>query len=531
MASNEQGALALAIREWKEVLGEVSSRTETTSHCTFQTDVKQFAILKPRNSAEIVDCLRVANRYNIALYPISTGKNWGYGSANPVKPAAILDLSLLNQILDYDRQLGTVTLEPGVTQSQLHEFLENNGDDFWMDATGSSGDCSVLGNTLERGFGHSPYSDHAGQVVSMRVMLTDGRIISTGMGQFAGNIAEKTHASSLGPGLGGLFLQSNLGIVLQITINLMPRPDYFQAVYFNISRDSQLIDLVDALQPLRLHGHIQSAMHIGNAYRVLSTIEQYPWDDARGVTPLPEHVLEMYAKKWKFGAWNGSGALYGTRRQVAESRKIISKRLKNMVDRLQFMDDRGLEVARKIQKPYQWFTGVNLPKLLKLIEPVHEMMKGKPTDRIIASTYWRKKMEIPKHMNPDRDGCGLIWSAHVAPTRGKYAREMADIATAILLKHGFEPGMTLTLINQRNIDNVISISYDRSVDGEDERALICYQELSNSLINKGYYPYRLGTHNMGLFSDHADSEYLSLLKGLKKYMDPQGILSPGRYIP
>ena len=48
-----------------------------------------------------------------------------------------------------------------------------------MDATGSSAACSVLGNTLERGFGHSPYSDHAGQVVCMEVMLADGRIIQT----------------------------------------------------------------------------------------------------------------------------------------------------------------------------------------------------------------------------------------------------------------------------------------------------------------------------------------------------------------
>ena len=194
------------------------------------------------------------------------------------------------------------------------------------------------------------------------------------------------------------------------------------------------------------------------------------------------------------------------------------------------MDDAGLHMAKRLQKPYKWLTGVNLPEMLKLIEPVHEMMKGKPTDRIIASTYWRKKMAIPENMDPDRDRCGLIWCAHVAPTKGEHARQMADITTQIMLSHGFEPGMTLTLINERNLDNVISISYDRDIEGEDARAMRCYEELSDTLIKKGYYPYRLATHNMRLLPEYADKDYMDVLKQLKSLFDPHQIIAPGRYI-
>jgi 4-cresol dehydrogenase (hydroxylating) flavoprotein subunit len=507
--------------------GELSSLTQAT----FVTQHGVSARIQPADLAELKSCLKIANQNGVPVYLISTGRNWGYGSSSPTyNNSILLDLSRLNEITHYDHQLGTVTVQPGVTQNQLYDFLQEQGGKFWMDVTGSSGECSLLGNTLERGFGHSPYSDHARQASQFEVLLADGRIIQTGMGHFSNANTAHVYQSGIGPSLDGLFLQSNLGIVVSITINLMPTPEYYQAFYFAVNEDNALVELVDALQPLRLNGVLQSALHIGNAYRVLSSIQQYPWEAAEGVTPLPEHVLEALSKQWDFGAWNGSGALYGTRKQVAESRRLIRKALCNKVTKLRFMDDAGLRMAKCLQKPYKWLTGVNLPEMLKVIEPVHGMMKGKPTDRIIASTYWRKKITIPKDMNPDRDRCGLIWCAHVAPTKGVHAIEMVDIATTIMLSHGFEPGMTLTLINERCMDNVMSISYDRDIEGEDDRALSCYQELAETLIKRGYYPYRLGTHSMDLINQYGGKDYVELLRGLKELFDPNQIIARGRYI-
>lgn len=523
-----------AIEAWREAIGgrSVMVREIASGDAgTYASDFPVFANLRPADIEGIRQCLKIAIRHGVPVYPISGGRNWGYGSASPTQSAAVLDLSRLNQITDYDPALGTVSVQPGVTQQQLHDFLQQDGGKFWMDATGSSGACSVLGNTLERGFGHSPYSDHSGQVVRMDVMLADGRIIQTGLGHLPGAKAANNYGAGLGPGLAPLFMQSNFGVVTSITINLMPAPEYFQALYFSVDQEDGLASLIEALQPLRLRGVIRSALHIGNAYRVFSSIQQYPWVEAGGVTPLPVSVLQDFGRQWDFGAWNGSGALYGTRREVAEARRAIKYALSGHVKKLRFMDDDALALAKRLQKPYHWLTGINLPEMLKLIEPVHNMMKGKPTDRIIASTYWRKKMAIPFDMNPDRDRCGLIWCAHVAPTKGQFAKEMTDIASKILLAHGFEPGMTLTLINERCLDNVISICYDRDVPGEDQRALACYAEVTRALIEAGYYPYRLGTHAMQLMQEFGGSEYMGLLKQLKRLFDPNQIISPGRYIP
>jgi 4-cresol dehydrogenase (hydroxylating) len=522
-----------AIEDWTAAIGAqwVSAPSLPAVGCTFETPHAAPVRLLPADADEIRQCLRIAAEHGVAVYPISTGRNWGYGSAAPTAPAALLQLSRLNRISDYDSVLGTVTLEPGVTQQQLFDYLQAQGSEFWMDVTGSSGACSVLGNSLERGIGHSPYSDHAGQIVRMEVLLADGRIIRTGLGHFRGAKAADTYGSGLGPGLGQLFLQSNLGVVINITINLMPAPEYFQAVYFSVEQESGLGPLVDALRPLRLHGVIRSALHIGNAYRVLSGIQQYPWEAAGGTTPLPHHVLKAFSDAWGFGAWNGSGALYGTRRQVADARRRLQAALKSKVAKLHFMDDAALDRAKRWQRPYRWLTGLDLPAMLKLMEPVHQMMKGKPTDQFLASTYWRTRQAVPVDMDPDRDRCGLIWCAHVAPTRGECAGEMTAIASRILLAHGFEPGMTLTLINERSMDNVVSISYDRDVPGEDQRALACYAELARTLMAAGYFPYRLGNQGMQWLQEHAGRDYVALLQQLKQVFDPRQIISPGRYVP
>lgn len=67
--------------------------------------------------------------------------------------SAILDLSRLDRIIDFDKRLGNVTVEPGVTFRALFQFLRQQQSNLLMSSTGSSPDASVVGNTVERGLG------------------------------------------------------------------------------------------------------------------------------------------------------------------------------------------------------------------------------------------------------------------------------------------------------------------------------------------------------------------------------------------
>jgi len=150
-----------ALTEWESILGPgsvvVDSDTlQSCSTATFATSQRVPAVIRPESREQVQQCLRVATRFGIKVYPVSTGKNWGYGSSVPVVDGCvIMDLGRMRRIVDFNETLGFVTVEPGVTQQQLFEFLRDRRSNLWMDATGSSPDCSLIGHFDSRVFSTS----------------------------------------------------------------------------------------------------------------------------------------------------------------------------------------------------------------------------------------------------------------------------------------------------------------------------------------------------------------------------------------
>ena len=213
---------------------------------TFPSKHFNSLVVKPKNNQEITLILDAIRHYNAeqdlsenktAIYTVSSGKNWGYSAQEPsFNNAILLKLSRMDAIEDYDKKQGTITVSAGVTQQKLYDFLQEQGGDFWMDATGASPKCSIIGNTLERGFGHTPSGDHFAQVCSFEIILADGSIIHTGFKQFSKNgvtpVAANCYKWGIGPYADGLFTQSNFGIVTKMTVWLMPKPEHFEAFFY-----------------------------------------------------------------------------------------------------------------------------------------------------------------------------------------------------------------------------------------------------------------------------------------------------------
>ena len=66
------------------------------------------AAIAPANVDEVQRILAVCNRYKTPVWPISTGKNFGYGSAAPAtRGQIILDLKRMNRIIEVDPDLCT----------------------------------------------------------------------------------------------------------------------------------------------------------------------------------------------------------------------------------------------------------------------------------------------------------------------------------------------------------------------------------------------------------------------------------------
>jgi 4-cresol dehydrogenase (hydroxylating) flavoprotein subunit len=213
--------------------------------------IMPIGVLYPQSTRDVVEIVRIANRLKVAVYPISCGKNWGYGDASPTSEGQlILDLGGMNAICELNVERAFVVVEPGVSQGQLAEYLTNSRSGLWMDATGAGPNASLIGNILERGFGHTRYGDHFQTCCGLEVVLADGSVIHTGFGHFENAKAHREYKYGIGPVLDGLFSQSNFGIVTRAGIYLMPEPEDFCAFFLRAGREADLDQLITILSSL-----------------------------------------------------------------------------------------------------------------------------------------------------------------------------------------------------------------------------------------------------------------------------------------
>ncbi len=323
--------LAAPLAEWSRLLGpefvDVSQKSRAEAEtATFATNQKVVALIRPGNRDELQQCVQIANQYRIPLYPVSSGKNWGYGSrVPPADNCAILDLSRLNRILDFNEELAYVTVEPGVTQRQLHSFLQERKTGLWMDATGSSPDCSLIGNVMERGFGHTPMGDHFAHVCGLQVLLPTGEFIETGFAAFPDSRSAATSRWGLGPSLDGLFSQSNLGIVTQMSVWLMPAPEAFEAFFFRAEDPAGFTALINSLRDLRMKDVLRSAAHVGNDYKVLAGLQQYPWTETGGKTPLSPPPWLISGRNSDLGCGMYPGGFTEPGRKLPKRKKLCEE--------------------------------------------------------------------------------------------------------------------------------------------------------------------------------------------------------------
>ena len=84
----------------------------------------------------------------------------------------------MNKILEVNERYGYALVEPGVTYFDLYEHLQATNYLLMLD-TPDLGWGSVVGNTLDRGVGYTPYGDHFLWQTGMEVVLPQGEVMRT----------------------------------------------------------------------------------------------------------------------------------------------------------------------------------------------------------------------------------------------------------------------------------------------------------------------------------------------------------------
>jgi len=513
----------------ENVLGAAEAQA-TWGACTTGATRRLAGAVRPTQSASIADIVRVAREQRVPLYPISTGRNWGYGTALPVRDdCVILDLSRLAQIRDFDADTGVVTVEPGVTQAMLAEFLARGRQPFLVPVHGGGPNCSILGNAIERGYGITPYTDHFGAVLAVEAVLADGSAYRSPLAELTGAAVAPPFKWGIGPYLDGLFSQSGFGVVTSVTIALARTPQRTKAVLFGLTEERFADGIVAIRGVLRRLPGVVGGVNLMNAHRVLAMAIPYPGDAVGADGLIPASVIAKLAARHRVHAWTGFGTLYGTEGVVRAAQREIGRLLRPHVRQLAFVSPTTLRNVNRVRDRLGLKFG-GFGRKLELLQSGLELVQGRPNEAALPLAYWRSgRLPAPgTPSDPARDGCGLIWYAPLVPMIPDRVRRYVEFVAAGTRARGIEPLITLTSISDRCYDSTVPLLFDREDPAQLRQAQMCAGELLDGGCREGFVPYRVGIEAMPWLQSRQLTQS-ALAARLGDAIDPDRVLAPGRY--
>lgn len=534
-----------AVDEIRRVVGEEhiaaeGPNLERIAKATIPDPKRPSAIVRPGSVDEIAAIVGIAQRLQVPLWPVSQGRNWGYGSATPVLAnTVVVHLGRLNRILEINEELAYAVIEPGVTYRQLRAHLDTHHPGLWCDSTDGPPEGSVIGNALDRGLGVTHYADHFGTLCGLEVVLPNGHMVRTGGGP-EGCKTWNTHKWGVGPYLEGLFSQSNFGIVTKAGVWLLPKPEAFCSFTFDLARVEDLPRLVDALRDLSLRGVIQSAFHLINEVVALSVLTQYPAGVLDRYSCLPDDVRAEMCRRFGVAAWNLGGGLQGTAGAVRATKRELRRRL-GPLGKLTFLDDRAVSLVaglnRWAERSRAGRSALSLasrmvgksPEMLAAAPYIHSVLKGIPSDYFVRHAYFKARKPKPDIADPDRDDVGLIWFAPIAPMTGRDVSEVVAICGPLFEKHEFDFYAALLMQNSRSMIVLMSIFFRKDREDESDRARRLYAELGTATRAAGYQTYRMSVLGMGAEHEEGAGDWVEALRAMKGALDPNRVLAPGKY--
>ena len=526
-----------AIAAWRDALSVdrvLDVLPDGYNRSTLAESRQIVAAIRAHDTAEVQKVVRIAQEHQVPLYPFSTGNNWGYGERNPpVDGCAVLDLSGMDKVLDFNEELGLITIQPGVTHQGMYDYLNERGLEFMVPVHGGGPNTSPLGNALERGYGITPHTDHFTAVNSLEVVLPNGEIYRSALTQNGGELVDRAYKWGTGPYLDGIFTQSAMGITTEMTISLAKRPKRVDAFLFSLKDDGDLEPAIERVRDLLndLPG-VTGSVNFMNARRVLSMVEPYPDGQVPSGGIVPQPLIDQMKKDNMVMSWTCAGALYGVPSVVRAARWTIRKRLFGLGKRLVFFNYPLLNLGAKVVPLIPGEFGAKMVKNVATMRNSLDVLSGKPNEIALPLAYWKMggPPDRPGDLSPSRDGCGLLWYSPLIPMSPSVARKYVNMVERVCTEHGIEPLITMTTLNNRCFDSTIPLVFDGSRPEQAEAAHACYDALFTEGQKMGLLPYRASIRSMRRFV-HPEHSYWQLADQLKRAMDPNNIIAPGRYQP
>ena len=459
------------------------------------TEWPASAAVAPGTAEEVQAIVRLANEHRIPLWPISRGKNLGYGTAAPRLPGSVvLDLGRMRRILELDAKLAYCVIEPGVSFFDLYEHIQRAGADLWMSVPGNAWG-SVVGNALDRGIGYTPYGVHTRNICGLEVVLPDGDLLRTGMGAMANSRTWHLFPYGFGPSWDQAFVQSNMGVVTKMGMWLMPAPESSLALTVDIPRAEDIGWVIDTLAPLRISNLVDQNIFIPSWLGKLVLLGQRRdfWDRPG---PMPEARVQEILREHNFGYWTVSLRLYGPESVNAAKADIIKRAF-----------------APHLRAPFHealWRKGDPVPSL----DPTF----GVPTSAPLQMANWVGGRAAHMGFSP------------VVPPTSEHALRQLRRSRQRIEAHGFDFYASFTLAG-RFSHNINMLLYDRDNEDEVRRVRALFSDLVRDAAEDGYGEYRTHLGWMDQVAETFDFNDRALRRfnqRIKDALDPNGVIAPGK---
>jgi (+)-pinoresinol hydroxylase len=427
------------------------------------------AAVAPASVEEVQATVRIANKYRIPLWVVSTGRNFGYGGPAGVVPGSItVDLKRMNRIIEVNEKHAYALVEPGVSFFDLYRHIQANGIKLWLDVP-YPGWGSLVGNTIEHGMGYTKYCDRMHFQCGMEVVLMNGEVVRTGMGALPQSKTWQTYKHSLGPEVDGLFYQTSLGIVTKVGMWLMPEPRAYISAEIHAPQYEDIVPLIDTMRPLRQSGVID----------MNATLVNQPVGSSNDPDKLP--------------SWYNRIAFYG-------SEKMVDLQWEEVMDAHAHLPGVRFE-ARRYKTPLN-------PSEMPFDD---KLQAGIPTLHAWAHP---------------------IFFAPVLPFIGEEVLENIRLLDRIAKKYGRRYyGALHHAVSPRCIVPTPAAAVNRGDANYNRESVKMVNEWIQESAARGWGGYRAHTANMDetqavySFNNHA---LLRLQETLKDALDPNGIMSPGK---
>jgi D-lactate dehydrogenase (cytochrome) len=455
------------------VVGEKNAITDKEKQTPYLVEFRALwtghtpVVLRPGSTKEVSDILKIANETSTAIIP--QGGNTGLvGGQIPHNGEIVLSLNRMDKIREVDPVSNTMTVEAGVTLQRAREAAAD-ADRLYPQLLPSEGTCTIGGNLSTNAGGTAAIAHGVARshALGLEVVLADGRVLRN---------LNKLKKDNTGYDLKNLFIgaEGTLGIITAAVLRLVPRPRSTETAYAAVPSPQAAVDLLGLATGRTSDGVTSFELMARHGVEAVVT------HDAASRDPLAK------AYPWYVLIELSSQASHGLREIMEE---ILSAGM-----------ERGLVLDATIAGSLEQ-----------------------------AKAFWRIRElfgEVQRHV-----GASIKHDVSVP-----IAAIPAFIAQADAAVEKFIPGCRSLPFGHVGDGNIhYNVMQPPGADGkaflrrwEEVNAVVfaVVKELGGSISAE----HGVGVMKRDILPDYKDPVAIDLMRGLKRLLDPNGILNPGKVL-